>query len=86
MKEEKFPNTKKSSHQQVCVEFWNLRGLTRRGKTKQNKQTNKTKQNKTKKKQNMHLNTTPSGEVAQMLVATSREWGMNMEVWVECLG
>ena len=49
MKEEKFPNTKKSSHQQVCVEFWNLRGLTRRGKTKQNKQTNKTKQNKQKK-------------------------------------
>ena len=26
MKEEKFPNTKKSSHQWVCGEFWNLRG------------------------------------------------------------
>ena len=72
MKEEKFPNTRKPSHQQVCVEFWNLRGLTRREKKK--------------KKQNMHLITTPSGEVAQMLVATSREWGMNMEAWVECLG
>ena len=26
MKEEKFPNTRKSSHWQVCGEFWNLRG------------------------------------------------------------
>ena len=26
IKEEKFPNTRKHSHQQVCGEFWNLRG------------------------------------------------------------
>ena len=26
LKEEKFPNTRKHSHQQVCGEFWNLRG------------------------------------------------------------
>ena len=26
MKEEKFPNTRKPSHWQVCGEFWNLRG------------------------------------------------------------
>ena len=26
VKEEKFPNTRKPSHQQVCGEFWNLRG------------------------------------------------------------
>ena len=26
VKEEKFPNTRKPSHQWVCVEFWNLRG------------------------------------------------------------
>ena len=26
VKEEKFPNTRKCSHQQVCGEFWNLRG------------------------------------------------------------
>ena len=26
MNEEKFPNTRKPSHQQVCGEFWNLRG------------------------------------------------------------
>ena len=25
MKEEKFPNTRKPSHQQICGEFWNLR-------------------------------------------------------------
>ena len=25
MKEEKFPNTRKPSHQWVCGEFWNLR-------------------------------------------------------------
>ena len=50
MKEEKFPNTRKSSHQQVCVEFWNLRGLTRRGKTKQNKTKQKKTNKQTKKK------------------------------------
>ena len=26
MKEEKFPNTRKPSHRQVCSDFWNLRG------------------------------------------------------------
>ena len=26
VKEEKFPNTRKPSHWQVCGEFWNLRG------------------------------------------------------------
>ena len=26
LKEEKFPNTRKPTHGQVCVEFWNLRG------------------------------------------------------------
>ena len=26
LKEEKFPNTRKPSHWQVCGEFWNLRG------------------------------------------------------------
>ena len=25
LKEEKFPNTRKPSHQQVCGKFWNLR-------------------------------------------------------------
>ena len=30
---EKFPNTRKHSHQRVCGEFWNLRGqLNREGK------------------------------------------------------
>ena len=26
VKEEKFPNIRKPSHQRVCGEFWNLRG------------------------------------------------------------
>ena len=33
---EKFPDTRKTSHQQVCGEFWNLRGQHNREK-KQNK-------------------------------------------------
>ena len=36
--------------------------------------------------QNMRLIATPSGEVAQMLTATSREQGLNTEVRFECLG
>ena len=36
LKEEKFPNTRKPSHQWVCGEFWNLRGQhNREGKKKQ---------------------------------------------------
>ena len=35
MKEEKFPNTRKPSHQRVCGEFWTLRGQhNREGKKK----------------------------------------------------
>ena len=35
MKEEKFPNSRKPSHWQVCGEFWNLRGQHNgQGKTK----------------------------------------------------
>ena len=37
VKEEKFPNTRKPCHQQVCGEFWNLRGEHNwKEKTKQN--------------------------------------------------
>jgi len=32
IKEEKFPNTRKPSHQQVCGEFWDLRGQYNWGK------------------------------------------------------
>ena len=52
VKEEKFPNTRKPSHWQVCGEFWNLRG--------QHNQEEKKKNNP----QFMHLTTTPRGEVA----------------------
>ena len=34
MKEEKFPNTRKPSHQRVGGEFWNLRGQQKTGREK----------------------------------------------------
>ena len=37
LEEEKFPNTRKHSHQWVCGEFWNLRGQH----NQEEKQTNK---------------------------------------------
>ena len=60
---EKFPNIRKPSHWQVCGEFWNLRG--------QHNQEEKRKNNP----QNTHLTTTPSGELAQMLVPASSNGG-----------
>ena len=41
VKEEKFPNSKKSSHQRVCGEFWNLRGQHNREKLKKKKNTHR---------------------------------------------
>ena len=74
MKEEKFPNTRKSSHPQVCGEFWNLRVQHNwEGKKKPNPR-------------NMRLTAAPSGEVAQMLASTTSEQGLDRERWVECLG
>ena len=60
VKEKKFPNSRKPSHQRVSGEFWDLRGQhDREGKSKQtNKQTNP---------QNTHLTAIASEEVAQML-------------------
>ena len=53
----KFPNTMKPSHQQVCGEFWNLRGQHNREEEQ--------------KIQFTCLTTTPSGEVAQMILSAS---------------
>ena len=39
MKEEKFPNTRKPSHQRVCGEFQNLRGQHNREEKKKKKPT-----------------------------------------------
>ena len=69
---EKFPNTKKPSHQQIFGEFWNLRGQ-RKWEEKQ-------------KTQNTRLTTTLSGEVAQTLASATSEQGLTMEVQVACLG
>ena len=73
---EKFPNTRKPSHQWVFGEFWGISegNITRREKKKQNKT------------QNTHLMTTPIGEVAQTLMFTTSEQGLDREAQVECLG
>ena len=63
IKEEKFPNTRKPSHRQVCGEFWNLQGQHNR-EEKTNKQTNP---------QITRLAETLSGEVAQTLESASSE-------------
>ena len=62
---EKFPNSRKPSHWQICGEFWNLRGQHNQEK-KTNKQT-----------ENTHLTATPSREVAQMLVSATSKQGLN---------
>ena len=53
MKERSFQT---AGNQQVCGEFWNLRGQHNW-------------EGKKKNPQNTHLTTTPSGEVAQMLTS-----------------
>ena len=68
MKEEKFPNTRKSSHRWAYGEFWNLRGQHNW-------------EGKTKKPQIMCPTTTPSREVAQMLVPATSKRGLNREAW-----
>ena len=62
MKEEKFPNTKKPSHQWVCGEFWNLGRQHNREGEKKNPQI-------------MRLAATPSGEVARLLKSASSKRG-----------
>ena len=75
MKEEKFPNSRKPSHQWVCGEFWNLRG-----------QHNQEKRKKKKIPQNMCLTTTLTGEVAQSLASTTSNQGLDREGLVASLG
>ena len=72
VKEEKFTNTRKPFHQQVCGGLWNLRG-----KGIINKQTNNP--------QIMRLTITPSGEVVQKLTFASSEWGLKREGGVDCI-
>ena len=68
VKEEKFPNTRKPSHQRVCEEFWNLRG-----------QHNQEEKKKKYPPQITHLTTTPRGEVAQTLPSATSKRGLNRE-------
>ena len=69
VKEEKFPNTRKPSHCQVCGNFWNLKGQHN--------------QEGGKKSQNMRPTATPSKEVAQTLASATSEWGLNREAQLQ---
>ena len=73
MKEEKFPNSWKPSHQWVGGEFRMSEG-------------NITGRKKKKQKQNRRLTATPSREAAQTLAAATLEQRLDREVWVACLG
>ena len=73
MKEEKFPNSWKPSHQWVGGEFRMSEGNITGRKTKT-------------KTQNRRLTATPSREAAQTLAAATREQRLDREVWVPCLG
>ena len=66
MKEEKFPNTRKPSHQWVCGEFWNLR----RQHNREGRKTNKHKAYRI-----YPLTTTPRGEIVQTLLSATSERG-----------
>ena len=66
VKEEKFPSTRKPSHQQVCGKFWNLGGQHNREEKKKNPQITP-------------LATTPSREVGWTLAFPTNKWGRDRE-------
>ena len=67
--QEKFPHSRKSSHRQVCGEFWNLKGnITGRKHTHTHTHTH-----------TMHLTAAASGEVAQILASTTNKCGLDRE-------
>ena len=71
---EKFPNTRKPSHQRFCGVFWNLRG-------QHNQEEKINKYNP----QITCLTATPSGEAAQMFVSAISKQGLNREAWAALL-
>ena len=77
VKEEKFPNTWKPTHWQVCG------GVLESQRQHNLKKNNNNNNNKT---QNTCLTTTPSRELAQMLMSTTSKCGLKKEVQVACLG
>ena len=76
MKEEKFPNSRKPSHQRVFGEFWNLRGQYNQEK----------KENNNNNRISTYLTTIPSREVAQTLTSTTTEQGLRREARAANLG
>ena len=73
MKEEKFPNSRKSSHRWVCEEFWNLRGQHNQEEEKKKKPTEHTP------------NCISQRRSSPDAVSTTSEWGLDREVRVERL-
>ena len=71
MKEEKFPNSRKSSHRQVCGTFWNLR-------EQHNWEENK--------KPTEYTSNHNGQRSAQMLMSATGEQGLDREARVTCLG
>ena len=71
VKGEKFQNTRKPSHWWVCGSFGVSEG-------------NVSRKRKKKKHKNMHITTTPTGEVAQTLPFTTSEWRLDRVAWPEC--
>ena len=76
MKEEKFPNSRKLSHQRVYGDFWNLRAQHNWEETHTHTHTHT-------HTQNTRLTTTPSREVAQKLTSATSELGLDREAQVD---
>ena len=72
---EKFPNSRKPSHQWVCEEFWNLRG-----------QHNQEEEKKKKQPTEHTPNCSSQRRSSPDAMSTTSEWGLDREVQVERLG
>ena len=72
MKAEQFPNSRKLSHCQVCLVFWNLRGQHNCEETHTHTK-------------NRHLTATASKDVARTLTSATSDQGLDREVRVVSL-
>ena len=79
MKEEKFPNRRKTS----LAGLW---GVLESQMATQPGEKKKKKKKKERNPQITHLTTTPSREIAQTLGSTSSELGLNRKARADCLG
>ena len=75
LKEEKFSNTRKTSHQRVCGEFWNLRGQHNQEESKREKPTDYMPSRDSQWRGN------PDARVCQQGAGA-----LNRQVWTSCIG